>query len=309
MTAGSTAGGRGRASIDCGSNTTRLLVRAADGTEVRREQVTGLGRGVHATGRLSGEAIDRVCAVLADYRAEIDRAGADLLAVGATAACRDAANTAELLDAAEAVLGLRPRVLTGEEEAELTFRGAAGAVDVDGAEVLVVDIGGRSTELARGSAGGRLAGGRSLAVGSVGLTEEFIAHDPPRPDELSALLSVLRLHLDDVAREAPGLIAPAAVIAVGGTATTVAAVELGLERYDASEVHDFVLERRAAEEVFRTLATEPLAARIHNPGLVAARADVIVAGCAILVGVMRYLDLDRVIVSEHDLLDGLLDES
>ena len=99
------------------------------------------------------------------------------------------------------------------------------------------------------------------------------------------------------------------MIAVGGTATTVAAVELGLERYDASEVHDFVLERRAAEEVFRTLATEPLAARIHNPGLVAARADVIVAGCAILVGVMRYLDLDRVIVSEHDLLDGLLDES
>jgi exopolyphosphatase/guanosine-5'-triphosphate,3'-diphosphate pyrophosphatase len=298
----------GRASIDCGSNTTRLLLRTASGPDVRRERITGLGRGVQATGRVGADGIERVCDALAEYRAEIEQVGAELVAVVTTAASRDAVNTAEFLDAAEAVLGMRPRVLSGEEEAGLTFRGAVGAVDVDG-EVLVLDIGGRSTELARGDRGGGLAGGRSLPVGSVGLTEEYLAHDPPRPEELSALLSVLRLHLDDVALETPELIAPAAVIAVGGTATTVAAVEIGLAEHDPSRVHGFVLRRDAAEDVFRTLATEPLAARVHNPGLPAARADVIVAGCAILVGVMRYLDLDRVVVSEHDLLDGLLDES
>jgi exopolyphosphatase/guanosine-5'-triphosphate,3'-diphosphate pyrophosphatase len=145
----------------------------------------------------------------------------------------------------------------------------------------------------------------SIAMGSVSLSEEELASDPPRPEELANALGRVADEVDDVVRAVP-VLPHARLIGVAGTITTVAAVEIGLEPYDPDRVHGFVLTRQAAEEVFRTLATERLADRIHNPGLHAERADIIVGGCCILVAVMRRLEAAEILVSEHDLLDGLL---
>ena len=168
---------------------------------------------------------------------------------------------------------------------------------------MVVDIGGGSTELSFGSQ--HCTDALSLDIGSVRLTEKYIHHDPPRPEELSACLSVTELHLDDAVRAIPALSGPCRLVGVAGTITTVAAVELGLAIYDRDRVHHFSLSKDAVEDVFRTLATEALADRVHNPGLHPGRADVIVAGVCILVRIMRYFDFDECLVSESDLLDGL----
>lgn len=137
------------------------------------------------------------------------------------------------------------------------------------------------------------------------LTERYVHHDPPRPEELAACLQVTELHLDDAARAMPGITAGCELVATGGTATTAAAVEMGLAAYDSDRIHRFELTRAAAEDVFRTLATESAADRIANPGLHPDRAGVIVAGLCILVKAMRYFDFDRCLVSEADILDGL----
>jgi exopolyphosphatase/guanosine-5'-triphosphate,3'-diphosphate pyrophosphatase len=143
-------------------------------------------------------------------------------------------------------------------------------------------------------------------MGSVRYTAEFLRSDPPAPEELSALLSLVGLHLEDVRREHPEMAGEVTAVGVAGTITTVAAVEIGLIVYDPDVIHHFVLTRAAVEDVFRTLATETLADRVHNPGLPRERADVIVAGCAVLVGIMRYFGHDQLVLSEHDLLDGVL---
>ena len=137
------------------------------------------------------------------------------------------------------------------------------------------------------------------------LTEKYVHHDPPLPEELAACLSVTELHLDDAVRAIPALSGPCRLVGVAGTITTVAAVELGLATYDRDRVHHFRLSKDAAEDVVRTLATETLADRVHNPGLHPGRADVIVAGVCILVRIMRYFDFEECLVSESDLLDGL----
>jgi exopolyphosphatase / guanosine-5'-triphosphate,3'-diphosphate pyrophosphatase len=171
-----------------------------------------------------------------------------------------------------------------------------------------VDIGGGSTELAVGPGpGDRLEpiGVMSIDVGCVRLTERWLHEDPPRPEELSQALSVVRDHLDDVRRELPAAATAARLVGLAGTVTTVAAVELGLATYDRDRIHHFVLTRSAAEDVFRTLATEARADRIHNPGLEEARADVIVGGCVVLVAIMRHFDFRECLVSESDILDGL----
>ena len=302
------------AAIDCGTNTTRLLITGRDGDVVRRAEITGLGRGLGATGRLDSEAIGRVTAVLASYRADLDRHGVTRCRVAATSAARDAANGAEFLAEVKAVLGYEPEILSGADEAALGFAGATAGMRRAGSSyqgsVLVIDIGGGSTEFSLGrivDSTPELLGALSVDMGSVRFTELFVEHDPPRPEELSGMLQVIASHLDDVERDLPGVMSASRVIAVAGTATTMAAVEIGLIDYDPAQIDGFVLERAAAEDVFRTLATEPLDDRIHNPGLQRERADVIVAGAAIMVGIMRFLGLDEVIVSERDILDGLAD--
>lgn len=327
------------AAVDCGTNSTRLLVTdaAADGAAAdradidRRQTVTRLGRGVDASGRLHPEAVEETLDCLRAYRSVLDRHGVQQVRAAATSAVRDAANRAEFLDAASKAIGAPVELLTPAAEAALSFRGATAGLEPAAGGWLVLDIGGGSTELALGfgssqpsvdpvssprpdlplhstepaSEPGSDLQWHSAEVGCVRLTERYVHHDPPRPEELAACLQVTELHLDDAARAMPGITAGCELVATGGTATTAAAVELGLPAYDSDRIHHFELTRAAAEDVFRTLATESAADRIANPGLHPDRAGVIVAGLCILVKVMRYFDFDRCLVSEADILDGL----
>jgi exopolyphosphatase/guanosine-5'-triphosphate,3'-diphosphate pyrophosphatase len=279
--------------VDIGTNSTRLAV----GGE-RRATITRLGHGVDRTGRLDDAAVERTLEVLRDFATVLGAHGADRVRAVATSAARDAANRDAFFDAAEAILGTRPELLSGEEEGRLAYLGATAELDPGDGPFLVFDIGGGSTEFAVAD------GVLSVDTGAVRLTEQWLHGDPPTAEELSMAVSVVRAHLEDVTRELPAARQARTVLGLAGTVTSVAAVELGY--YDRDAVHHFELTRAAAEDVFRTLATESLADRRGNPGLQPERADVIVGGCCILVGVMRHLDLDAVLVSEADLLDGLL---
>lgn len=291
------------AAIDCGTNSVRLLVSDGERPLVRLMRITRLGKGVDATGRLDPAAIDRTLEVLRDYRNEMDRLGVTRARMAATSASRDASNRDEFFDAAEAILGARPELLSGEEEAQMSFRGATSDLDPTDGPFVVVDIGGGSTEFAVG--GTRLEGAVSVDMGCVRLTEKYLRSDPPLAEELTNALSIVEQHLQDVERALPGVTTPPRFIGLAGTITNVAAVEIGLADYDPDRIHHFVLSHEAAEDVFRTLATESLADRVHNPGLERQRADVIVGGCCVLVQIFRTFGFDECLVSESDILDGL----
>lgn len=293
------------AAIDCGTNSTRLLVSDGGGrTRARLMEITRLGKGVDATGSLEPAAIERTIATLRRYRDEMDRHGVERVRITATSAARDAVNRDDFFDAAEAIVGARPELLGGDEEGRLSFSGATADLDPADGPFLVVDIGGGSTEFAVGSAVCEAV--RSLDMGCVRLTEKFLHHDPPRARELSEALAVVDLHLDDVEREMPQVRGVHRFVGLAGTITTVAAVEQGLPAYDPDKIHHFVLTRAAVEDVFRTLATETVAQRKDNPGMEPERADVIVGGLCVLVAIMRRFDFDECLVSEADILDGLV---
>lgn len=305
------------AAIDIGTNSTNLLVVDAAGEELERVvAITRLGEGVHAARRLGDEPMARTLAQLAEHKATMDRHGVTRARAVATSATRDAANGQEFLDRAETVLGVRPELLSGTEEGRLAFAGATAGLESTGARppYLVIDIGGGSTELMLG--GADLDAVVSIDIGAVRLTELELHADPPRPEELTNAIgrvedmfddAVRELFPDDVSRGYATLEA-ATLVGIAGTITTVAAVEIGLPRYDPAVLHGFHLTRAAAEDVFRTLATEPLADRVHNPGLPRDRADVIVAGCCVLVAVMRRLHTTSLVVSDHNLLHGVCRE-
>ena len=293
------------AGIDCGTNSTRLLV-ADDGKTVERlMRITRLGQGVDATGRLAPEAVDRTVAVLREFREVMDRFGVERVRMTATSAARDAANRDDFFTAAKEVIGVAPELLGGEKEGRLAFLGATAELDPDDGPFLVVDIGGGSTEFAVGVPP-EPDGVLSADIGCVRITEKFLHSDPPLAEELSQAFDVVRGHLDDVARVIPSVADVRRFVGLAGTVTTMAAVELGLATYDRDRIHHFVLTRAAAEDVFRTLATERRADRIHNPGLEEARADVIVGGAVIVTAIMRYFELYECLVSEADILDGLV---
>jgi exopolyphosphatase/guanosine-5'-triphosphate,3'-diphosphate pyrophosphatase len=296
------------AAIDCGTNSTRLLVSRVEGraTEAldRQNTITRLGQGVDASGRLDPAAIERTLAALRAYQASLERHGVEAVRITATSAARDADNADELFDAAEAIVGVRPELLSGTEEGQLTFAGATAELDPAEGPFLVVDIGGGSTELIVGTTSVEAV--RSLDLGCVRLTEKHLDSDPPAPEELSNAIGEATWLLEEVLREVPAFTEAKTLIGVAGTVSTVAAVEVGLVEWDRDVIHHFDLSRAAAEDVYRTLATEKLADRIHNPGLEPARADVIVGGCCVLVSVLRTLGADRLLVSESDILDGLV---
>ena len=293
------------AAVDCGTNSTRLLVSEGGTRTVERlMRITRLGQGVDATGALALDAVRRTLDVLREFRQVMDIVGVQRVRMTATSAARDAANREDFFAAAEEIVGVRPELLTGEEEGRLSFLGATAQLDPSSGPFLVVDIGGGSTEFAVGTI--EPEGVLSVDIGCVRLTEKFIDHDPPSPEELSQVISVTRDYLDDVAREIPATREAKRFVGLAGTVSTVAAVEQGLAEYDTDKIHHFVLTRDAAEDVFRTLATEKRSDRVHNPGLEEARADVIVAGTAILVAVMRFFAFDECLVSEADILDGLV---
>jgi len=295
------------AAIDCGTNSTRLLVTEGPGRPPleRLMRITRLGQGVDATGRLSPEAVERTVAVLADYRKVMDSHGVERARMTATSAARDAANRDQFLRAAAETVGVSPELLTGEEEGRLAFAGATAELGRAGGPFAVVDIGGGSTEFAVGQAGGEPDGVVSVDIGCVRVTEKYLASDPPTAEELSQAISVIHAYLDDVERELPAVADAATLVGLAGTVAAVASVEIGLTAYDRDRLHHFVLTRPAVEDVFRTLATEARADRVHNPGLEEARADVIVGGTAVLVTVMRHFGFEHCLVSEADILDGL----
>ena len=292
------------AAIDIGTNSVRLLVSQDGRTTLERlMRITRLGKGVDATGRLDPEAIERTVAVLREYREVMDRFGVERVRMTATSAARDAANRDEFFDAAEAAVGVRPELLSGEEEGRLSFLGATADLDPADGPFLVCDIGGGSTEFSYGTTESEAT--ISTDMGCVRLTEAWLHSDPPSAEELSQAISIVEIHLDDVMREIPEATEAATFVGLAGTVSTAAAVEIGLAEYDRDRIHHFVLTKPAVEDVFRTLATEALADRIHNPGLERERADVIVGGMCVLVSIMRRLGFRECLVSEADILDGL----
>ncbi len=303
------------AAVDIGTNSTNLLVRDANGDEVERiVNVTRLGRGVDASRRLAPESIDRTCAVLCDYANVLARHGVDVtrdLRVTTTSAARDASNRAEFFAAVTDAIGRPPDLLSGDDEGRLAHRGALTGLTVGAGWHLLVDIGGGSTELVLGeqtATGPRMRTVRSLDVGAVRLTERYLLGDPPRPEELTNAIGDAYDLLDDALRDVPDLALVTQLVGTAGTIVTAAAVEVGQRTFDPAALHGFRLDRAAVEDVFRTLATESLADRVHNPGLPADRADVIVGGLCILVAVMRRWDARDILVSAHNIMDGICAE-
>src|SRR5687767_9442977 len=238
------------AAIDCGTNSTRLLIAEPSGDPRgfaildRRMRITRLGQGVNATKMLAPEAIDRTAAVLRDFRAAMDEQGVERVRITATSAARDAANREDFFRVAKEIVGVEPELLSGREEANLSFRGATAELDPADGPFLVVDIGGGSTEFIVGTTEPEAA--LSVDVGCVRVTEQELHHDPPRAEELSIALSIIDAHLDDVDREVPGAAQARTFVGLAGTITTVAAVEIGLAEYDRDRIHHFRLTHPAA---------------------------------------------------------------
>jgi exopolyphosphatase / guanosine-5'-triphosphate,3'-diphosphate pyrophosphatase len=294
--------------VDIGTNSTRLLVAAVEGGRVvdelaRRSTVTRLGAGVDAGGRLQDDAMERVYATLDEYRREIDEHGAKRAVAVMTSAVRDAANGREFADEVATRFGLEPHILAGEDEARLTFLGAMSERDrSDRTRTLVIDIGGGSTELVIGE-GHEMGFHVSTQAGVVRQTERHLHSDPPEPDELDALRADVR-EIVSAAVPTEEFRAVEHGIAVAGTATQLAAIAQALEPYDPERVHGYVITAAERDRLLAQLAAVPLDARCRTPGLDPARAPTIVAGASILTVVMELFGLDRVEVSEHDILRG-----
>jgi exopolyphosphatase/guanosine-5'-triphosphate,3'-diphosphate pyrophosphatase len=294
------------AAIDIGTNSTNLLIVDPQGNEIVREvNVTRLGKGVAASGRLEDSAIAATVQQLAIYASLLKQHNVETFRVTATEACRRASNANTFLDQAEATLGKRPEIISGEAEGKLAFSGALSKLDPHDGTTIVIDIGGGSTEIMIGT-GNSLQHVSSFPVGAVVLSETELHRDPPRPEELTNAIGLVTDFMDDLVREFPQVLNATRVVGVAGTIVTIAAIELGIARFDPVALHDMTLTREAAEDVFRTLATESLIDRKSNPGLPPERADVIVGGCCALVGIMRRLRIPSITVSVHNLLDGVV---
>lgn len=309
------------AGIDCGTNSIRLLVadvvREPDGrprlTDVHREmRVVRLGEGVDATGRLSSHALDRTWRALADYAAVITASGVVRTRMVATSATRDAGNRADFVEMVRSTLGQDPEVITGDEEAELTFAGAVGDLDPASGPFLVVDIGGGSTELVIGErvgASNRLAGGISLDIGCVRITERILRGDPPPAAQRDEARRWARQILADGLDRLP-VARVRRLIPVSGTATTVAAAALRLPTYDPARIHLAELPIQRVHAVADTLLGATRAHRAALGYMHPGRVDVIGGGALILSTMIELVaaraPINQVTVSEHDILDGIV---
>jgi exopolyphosphatase/guanosine-5'-triphosphate,3'-diphosphate pyrophosphatase len=300
------------AAVDCGTNSIRLLVADLDpdtGAETeleRRMEIVRLGQGVDATGRLADEALARTFAACEAYAEIIRGFGARRVRFVATSATRDAENREEFFSGVRARLGVEPEVITGDEEASLSFRGATAALAADGSEhptpYLVVDIGGGSTEFVLGAES--VAAARSVNIGCVRMTERHLKSDPPTAQQIAAATRDIDAAID-LAAETVELAQAKTLVGLAGSVTTVAAIALGLEQYDRDRIH---LSAIPAEAVHRTAADllsmsheQRAALTVMHPG----RVDVIGAGALVLARIVERLGLPEVIVSEHDILDGI----
>jgi exopolyphosphatase/guanosine-5'-triphosphate,3'-diphosphate pyrophosphatase len=289
--------------IDVGTNSARLLVADVREGRVspveRRSRVTRLGRGVDLSWRLSAEAIEDTCGAIGEYVEAIEELGADRVDAIATSAVRDAGNGGAFIAELRERFALSTRVLDGEEEARLTYLGATSEHSPT-RPTLVIDIGGGSTELIVGS-GEEISFHASLQAGVVRHTERHIASDPPTAVELESLAADVRGLIETAIEGGPSA---EEGIAVAGTPTSLAAIEMQLDPYDPSRVHGHVLALPPIQRMLSQLASAPLSERVQIPGLHTDRAPTIVAGVVILAEAMRAFDLERITVSEHDILYG-----
>jgi exopolyphosphatase/guanosine-5'-triphosphate,3'-diphosphate pyrophosphatase len=299
------------AAIDVGTNTVLLLVAERRGAGfaplAERAEITRLGRGVDRTGRLDPAAIRETVEVLARYAAEARSLGAGSIACVATSAARDASNGEEFFSAAERAAGVRPEVISGEEEARLVYESAwrdFGAPERPAAALAVLDVGGGSTEFTWGR-GPEPEARTSIRIGAVRLTERVAPRDPVPPEDLARLRAGAREAVADLSSARPRL-GGARLVAVAGTVTTLAAVDRALPAYDAGAVHGSTLGLGALEGLLARLAALPLSARARLPGMEPKRADVIVAGCAVVIEALLAAGFDRLTVSDRGVRWGLL---
>jgi exopolyphosphatase/guanosine-5'-triphosphate,3'-diphosphate pyrophosphatase len=293
--------------VDLGSNSTRLLVAEVDDGDVRelerRTSITRLAEGVDASGRLDDAAVGRVLDAVGGYRELMDELRAERVVGVATSAVRDARNGPDFQRELVQRFGIEARVIPGEEEARLTFLGATAVRAERDVETLVVDIGGGSTEFVVGAPGEEPSFHVSAKLGSVRHTERHLHSDPPTEGEVEELSEEARRI---VAEEVPAEVRDdaGAGIAVAGTATSLAAIDLELDPYDPERVHGHSLTLEAAMGILDRLAALSLAERRQVTGLHPGRAPTIVAGAAILIESMRAFGLDVIEISEADLLHG-----
>jgi exopolyphosphatase/guanosine-5'-triphosphate,3'-diphosphate pyrophosphatase len=296
------------AAIDVGTNTVLLTVAERRGAElapvVERAEITRLGRGVDASGRLDPAGIRETVAVLAAYAGEARALGAEIVACVATSAARDAGNGAEFFEAARRAAGLAPEVISGDEEARLVY--ASAWRDFGGAcPLAVLDVGGGSTEFTVGD-GPAPRARTSLQVGAVRLTERHVRGDPTTAAEVEALRRAAREALQPVATMAAAGLGQARLVGVAGTVTTLAAVEQALPAYDAERVHGATLTLASADALVARLAALTVRERAALPGMEPKRADVILAGAIIVVEALRTAGFDRLTVSDRGVRWGLL---
>lgn len=280
------------AAIDIGTNSLRLLVVDGD-HQRRRTRIAGLGRGLDVTGHLAPKGRQRALEILSEYRAEMDAAGVDWFRAVMTAVGRRASDARDFCQEAAAILGEEPQIISGVEEARLSYAGAIG--DLDGGDWTVVDIGGGSTEIVGP------AGAESFDVGSVVLTDAYLTERPASSDDLEAA----RSHALEVIRTTP---VGGQVVGVAGTWTSLAGMLLGLEPYDPDQAHHTWVDRSQIDEWTGRLAAMDLESTARIPGLEPARAPVILGGVIVAGATLDVLGVDRALVSEKDLLDGIVEE-
>ena len=298
------------AAIDCGTNSVRLLVADVDPTAGRlsdvdrRLEIVRLGQGVDATGRLAADALARTLRVLRAYQQIIEETSASAIRMVATSATRDAANAGEFVAGVRDILAIEPEVLSGEEEARLSFTGATAELAGDAAgPYLVTDIGGGSTEFVLGDPGAGPAG-VSVNIGCVRMTERHLHHDPPGDDEIAAARADIDAALDEVARQIP-VAAARTLVGLAGSVTTVAALVLGLDAYQPEKIHHSRVSVDAVRAVTAGLLAQTRAERSRLAVMHPGRVDVIGAGALVLSEIMDRFGCAEVLVSEHDILDGL----
>ncbi len=300
------------AAIDCGTNAIRLLIaEVVDDrlVEIDRRMLTvRLGEGIDATGEFAPAALERTFAAVDEYAADIERSDVVALRMVATSASRDARNADAFREGVRARLGVLPEVISGDEEAELSFLGAVRGLGASSLSlpVLVADIGGGSTELVRGSADFEAISARySMDIGCVRMTERHLHGDPPSSEEVAATVTTIDAALDEALTQVP-VEDISCFVGLAGSVTTVAALAHGLEAYDPAAIHGSVTTLAQVEQVTRKLLTQTRAQRAAEPVMHPGRVDVIAGGALVLRQLMRRLSVHSVIAGETDLLDGIV---